>query len=91
MFRLWLRIFSDNHLLKDVTVEDAAPDTRTHKVKRALAEGCRQFDLSHPIWLEKNIAEFKKHARARFTQDNFVEEIYFDYLEIRVIEEDDYV
>ena len=88
MFKLWLRIFSDNHLIKDTTIEDAGTDTRTHKIKRALEEGCRLFDLGHPVWLDKNIREFQKHARARFTQDNFLEEIDFDYLEIRVIEED---
>ena len=88
MFRLWLKIFSDNHLLKDATIEDKTADTRTHKVMRALEEGCRLFDLGHPLWLEKNVRDFRKHARVRFTQDNFIEEIEFDYLEIRVIEED---
>ena len=33
------------------------------------------------------IAEFKRHAKARFYQDNFVDSIDFDYLEIQVIEE----
>ena len=32
--------------------------------------------------------EFKRHAKTRFYQDNFIEEIEFDYLEIHVIEED---
>ena len=31
----------------------------------------------------------KKHGKARFYQDNFIEQIDFDYLEIQVIEEDD--
>ena len=30
----------------------------------------------------------KRHAKARFTQDNFIETIDFDYLEIQIIEED---
>ena len=46
-----------------------------------------EFDLSKPIWLDVTIAEFKKHAKARFYQDNFVDSIDFDYLEIQVIEE----
>ena len=46
-----------------------------------------QFDLSKPIWLDSTIAEFKRHAKARFYQDNFVDSIDFDYLEIQVIEE----
>ena len=46
-----------------------------------------EFDLSKPIWLDSTIAEFKRHAKARFYQDNFVDSIDFDYLEIQVIEE----
>ena len=36
---------------------------------------------------ETEVAEFKRHAKARFYQDNFVDSIDFDYLEIQVIEE----
>ena len=47
-----------------------------------------EFDLENPIWLDNNIADFKRHSRARFNQDSFIENISFDYLEIQVIEED---
>ncbi len=62
-------------------------DTRTHKIFYALDAICYEFDLSKPIWLDKTIADFKKHAKARFYQDNFVDSIDFDYLEIQIIEE----
>ena len=88
MFRLWAKVFKDNRLLKDTVICDDSSDTRTHKVFRALDEICYQFDLSKPIWLDSTITEFKRHAKARFSQDNFVEGIEFDYLEIHVIEED---
>jgi len=48
---------------------------------------CYQFDLSKPIWLDSTVADFKKHDKTRFTQDNFIDRIDFDYLEIHVIEE----
>lgn len=88
MFRLWAKEFKDNRLLKDMVVCDDSQDTRTHKVFRAIDEICYSFDLSKPIWLDKTIAEFKRHDKARFTQDNFIDSIDFDYLEIHVIEED---
>ncbi len=88
MFRLWGKIWKDNHMLKDTVICDDGADTRTHKVFRALEEICYEFDLSKPIWLDKTIAEFKRHDKTRFYQDNFVEEIPFDYLEVHVIEED---
>lgn len=88
MFRLWAKEFKNNRLLKDMTVCNKEDDTRTHKIFQALDEICYQFDLGKPIWLDANIQDFKKHDKTRFTQDNFIEQIDFDYLEIHVIEED---
>lgn len=86
--RIWFKIFKDNHLLKDTVIENTGNDTRTHKIFQALDEVCHEFDLAKPIWLDATVTEFKQHDKARFYQDNFVEEIPFDYLEIHVIEED---
>lgn len=88
MFRLWAKIFKDNRMLKDTTVCDESADTRTHKIFHALDEVCYQFDLGKPIWLDSTVTEFKRHAKARFYQDNFIEQIDFDYLEIQILEED---
>ena len=89
MFRLWGKLWKDNRLLKDTTYCEDSSDTRTHKVFKGLDSFCYEFDLGRPIWLDSNIKEFKHHCKARFYQDNFIEEIPFDYLEIQVIEEDD--
>ena len=88
MFRLWAKIFKDNHLLKDTVICNDTPDTRTHKVFGALHEVCMQFDLSEPVWPDSNIQDFKRHSKTRFNQDSFIEHIDFDFLEIHVIEED---
>ncbi len=73
--------------MQDAVIEDESDETRTHKIFRALEQACYEFDLGKPIWLDATVAEFKRHAKARFYQDNFVEEIAFDFLEIHVIEE----
>ncbi|WP_455619734.1 hypothetical protein [Eisenbergiella sp.] len=88
MFRLWAKIFKDNRMLRDTVICDDSAETRTHKVFNALDEICYQFDLGKPMWLDATINDFKKHSKARFTRDNFVEQIDFDFLEIQVIEED---
>ena len=75
-------------MLKDTVICDDRNETRTHKVFHALEEVCYQFNLSKPIWLDSNIQDFKRYDKTRFTQDNFIESIAFDYLEIHVIEED---
>lgn len=88
MFRLWAKIFKDNRMLRDTVICNASADTRTHKIFQALDEVCYEFDLGKPIWLDATIQDFQKHSKARFTSDNFIEPIDFDYLEIHVIEED---
>lgn len=88
MFRIWAKIFKNNHMLADTVICNDTDDTRTHKVFHALHDICVQFDLGEPIWLDNNIRDFKKHSKTRFTQDSFIEQIDFDYLEFQVIEED---
>lgn len=87
MFRLWAKEIKDNHLIRDTVICDETDETRTHKIFNALDAVCYQFDLSKPIWLDSNIAEFKRHAKAKFYQDSFIDSIDFDYLEIHIIEE----
>lgn len=86
--RIWFKIFTDTHLMRDITIENYEDDTRTHKVFKSLEDACMELDLGKPIWLDSNVKEFKRHGKTRFTKDNFVEEIDFDFLEMHVIEED---
>ena len=66
-----------------------AHNRRARKKYSQLDEICYSFDLSKPIWLHHNIEEFRRIDKTRFTSDNFIDAIAFDYLEIHVIEEDD--
>ena len=88
MFRLWGKLWKDSRMIRVTVIEDSREDTRTHKIFRALDDICHEFDLGKPIWLDMNVSEFKRHSKARFYQDSFIEEIDFDYLEIQVLEED---
>lgn len=87
MFRLWCKLFDDsNHLLKDMVVEnDDAATNRTRKIFDGIHSACYAFDLSEPIWLNSNVAEFKRHSKVRFYQDNFIDSIDFSYMEIQVM------
>lgn len=87
--RIWAKIFENNHMLRDTVIINEDPSmTRTKKVFAALEEVCMAFDLSVPLWLDVNIADFKRTAKTRFRQDSFVDHIDFDFLEFQVIEED---
>ena len=90
MFRLWCRMIDGGrHTLGEYVYENADPQTnRTKKIFAGITEACRKFDLSEPIWLDSNIRDFQRTSHVRFSQDNFVEEIPFQYLDVQVIEED---
>ena len=89
MFRLWVKIIASGKIVKNMTIENSDSSlNRTKKIFHAIDEACYVYDLSKPLWLDKNINEFKKNSKTRFTKDNFVDEIDFDFLEIEVIEED---
>ena len=89
MFRLWAKIIVSGKMIKNITIENSDSSlNRTKKIFNAIDEICYAYDLSKPLWLDKNIKEFKKNSKTRFTKDNFVDEIEFDLLEIEVIEDD---
>ena len=88
MFRLWAKIWTSNHLMKDVVIENHSSNRRTQKVFDCLKGACDSLDLSHPIWLDSVVKDFKIYGKTKFTKDCFIEPIDFDYLEIHVIEED---
>lgn len=88
MFRMWGKIWKNNHMLQDTVIcQTNYSHSRTEMVFQSLDDICYEFDLSKPIWLDANIQEFKRHDKTRFNQDNFIEQIPFDFLEIQVIEE----
>ena len=89
--RVWVKLMKNTHMIKETTIVRDEEDTRTHKVLHALEEACHTLDLSTPIWLEKNIKQFQRAAKTRFSQDNFIETIEFDYLELQILEEDLYL
>ena len=78
MFRMWGKIFHENHMLKDTVICIDSDLNRTRN----------EFDLSKPLWLDHNKNDFIHHSKTRFNSDSFVEDIDFDFLEIQVIEED---
>ena len=65
----------------DSLFEEAKSDKDTRKAVQNQIADIKNFVKG------TNIDEFKRHAKTRFHQDNFVDSIEFDYLEIHIIEE----
>ncbi len=89
MFRVWGKTVIRGHMINEYTacIEDYTLN-RTRKVYAALDEICENLHISKPYWLELNQKDFIRFAKTRFTQDNFMETIDFDYLDFQVVEED---
>ena len=87
MFRLMGCIYKDARILKSTVICDESASSRTHKIFSGLNFICLEFDLEKPIWLESNITDFQHHSKTRFTQDNFIEELYFVFISIEVIDD----
>jgi len=85
---MWAKLMKDTRIMKDtvICISDYSL-SRTTMVFQALDDICLQFDLGKPMWLDATVHVFQRHSKARFTQDNFIEHIDFDFLEIQVIEE----
>lgn len=88
MFRMWGKIWKNNHMVRDtvICITDYSL-SRTAMVFQSLDDICYEFDLGKPIWLDSNISEFQRVSKTRFTKDSFIEPISFDFLELQVIEE----
>ena len=67
MFRLWGKIWTDNHMMKDTVICNDTDDTRTHKIFQSLEEICYLWDLSKPIWLDNNIWILNATIKPGFT------------------------
>ncbi|MCR5213642.1 MAG: hypothetical protein K6E10_04440 [Eubacterium sp.] len=91
MFRIWGKVIKDNHMIKDTVISlNDKKLSRTKKVYKSLEMICQEFDLPIPIWHDVNKKEFIDHSMTRFQPVSFMESVEFDYLEIRVIEEDNF-
>lgn len=66
MFRLWGRIWKDNHMLKDTVICDDRQETRTHKVFHCLEQICYELDLGNPIWLDTTVGILRSTAKHGF-------------------------
>ena len=47
--KIWFKVWKENKLKNDTTIEDFSDETRTHKIMNALDEACLKFDLSRPM------------------------------------------
>ena len=78
---LWLRTIRHHRIDQQTTASCTRDDPQT-----ALETACHDLDLPKPIWLEKNIREWREFGQTRFGADAFFESVSFDRMEIEFID-----
>jgi hypothetical protein len=86
MVRIWGKLMKHNNFLEEKVVEiDDQSLPINDKIQTALEIICHDFDLEKPMWFDKNTKELKQISKTSFREDQFIESIWFDYLEIEII------
>ncbi len=88
MVRIWGKIMKNNKFLEEKVI--AIDNKSLHiydKVQAALETFCHDFDLEKPMWFDKNTKELNQISKTSFREDQFIESIWFDYLEIEIIDD----
>ncbi len=82
--QLWVRLIKKTKITGDSVIPCPEGDW-----KGALAQACRELDLSLPILLPKHEREWQGHGRTRFLAEHFMESVPFDRMEIEYFDPDD--
>lgn len=80
MVNLWVRIIKKQRIVQSNTVK------MTENVQDALSQVCAIMDIPRPMFLQKHIREWEQFRQTSFSQDHFVEPVYFDKLELEQID-----
>lgn len=75
--KVWAKLHKKTKIVKDfsITIEKS-------KIERELSEVCKHFDISSPMWSNKNNSEWENYNITRFYKDDFIDDFPYDNLEI---------
>ena len=78
--RLWIRLIRRHKGISSTM----GPCTREDP-QEALRQALPTLDLSQPMWLSRNEADWAEYAMTRFKPEHFVDAVPFDSMEISYI------
>jgi len=88
MVRIWGKLMKNNKFRVEKVVEiDNKSVNINDNIQAALETICYDFDLEKPMWFDKNTKELNQISKTSFREDQFIEPIWFDYLEIEIIDD----
>lgn len=83
--KLYGRLIRGTKTIKQAQVEkDDSQGTFHDRLEECLINLCKELDIQVPVWLKKNTTEFSMYHKTFFEREQFVENINFDKLEIKI-------
>lgn len=84
--KIWAKLMKGDKMLKDIIYEDDFT-LRSDKYIAALQNIAYRLDIATPISLPSHLKHFEKFNRVKYTPRDFVEEVDFDLILERVVED----
>ncbi|MEI6603536.1 MAG: hypothetical protein WCL54_08630 [Clostridia bacterium] len=80
------RMMKERFVILETVVEDLEKQKPlVDRLEHCLRAVCKEFDISVPIWLDRNTSEFACFRRTTFTPEQFIDQVKFDKLQIEVV------
>ena len=79
MFRIWTKVYQDDHIIKQYTYEGTEKFTYS-EFFRYLADICDALDIPTPLLLKTHIFNYAKFRHVVFKRSDFLEGVDFDKL-----------
>ncbi|MBN2851887.1 MAG: hypothetical protein JXQ23_04040 [Clostridia bacterium] len=77
--KLYGRLVKNNMPLNDKSVVNKDETIGFHdKMEQLFVDLCKELEIPVPIWLKKNTREIAQYRKTYFSNDQFLEKVYFD-------------
>lgn len=85
--KLYGKLIKERKIMReDVAVNIDGKLPFNEKLEKCLVEVCKKLECPVPLWLNKNTKEFALYRKTFFSNEQFIENVWFDKLEIRIEE-----
>lgn len=79
MFRIWAKIITDGHIVKQITYASAEKFSYA-EFFRYLSDICYQLDIPTPVLLKPHLFSYAKFNHVKFLPRDFLEAVPFQSL-----------
>lgn len=79
------KLIIEGKIVKELNTEAPEDLSFRDKLEKCLLDLCSGMDIPVPLWLKKNTRELAIFRRTFFTREQFIEKVWFDKFEIRLV------